>query len=190
MRPTYKFGWISDEKCSQDDQYYEYPDIYALETTPEPECLLVAPSTQHISVMLELLEVMPEPFWLLYVLVVPRGEAVDGRYQSADTVSRDEAKLFLSRFKEFFECDGRHHIWIRSASSSDLLVYDKHNVIYAYGQLLEFEAVVASRGLTKVDHIQLPFPHAHHYNEIFDEDESALLRYWEWNRTPLEEGDE
>jgi hypothetical protein len=95
-------------------------------------------------------------------------------------VSKDEAELFLRRFKDFFEHDGRHHVWIKSTLGPGLLVYDRHNVIYAYERLPEFEAVAVNRGLTKVGDIQLPFPHAHHCNAIFDEDERELLRYWAW----------
>ncbi len=86
--------------------------------------------------MLDLLEVSPEPFCILYVLTIPRSEERPGRYESAP-VSREEARQFLSRFREFFENDARHHIWIKSIDGPDLLVYDKHNVIYAYGPLRE-----------------------------------------------------
>ena len=78
---------------------------------------------------------MPEPFFVLYVLVVSRKEENEtARYQSGE-VSRAEVQAFLERFEDYLENDGRHHIWIHSPESSATLVYDNHDVIYCYGPL-------------------------------------------------------
>ncbi len=182
MGAKYKFGWITDE-----DHRYEYQDVFSIEKTPRLERLVIAPSANQVSLMLELLRVMPEPYGILYVLGVPRSEA--GRYQAEDFKPRNETEGFLNRFKEFFENDGRHHIWIASPPGPDTLVYDRHNVIYAYGQLPEFERIVLAHGLSRVEEIKFPSPHTHHYNEAFDRDEKDLLRCWPWLRSPLREND-
>jgi hypothetical protein len=140
--------------------------------------------------MIDLLRVMPEPFWILYVLTVPRGGSQDGRYQSANALLRQQAQEFLIRFDQFLENDGRHHVWVKAVSGSDLLIYDKHNVIYAYGRLAEFEAVLSDRGLTKVEAVRFPSPHTHKYNASFDQDERDVLRYWNWKQSPLQDSDE
>jgi hypothetical protein len=184
MSATYKFGWIPDK-----DRKYEYQDVFAIEKTSRLERLVIAPSANQVSLMLELLRVMPEPYGILYVLVTPRSAAQPGRYQAADFKSRNDAEVFLSRFKDFFENDGRHHIWIASPPTPDTLVYDRHNVIYAYGRLPEFERVVLNRGLSKVEDVKFPSPHTHHYNEAFDRDEEVLLRYWPWLHSPLRDND-
>jgi hypothetical protein len=184
MSATYKFGWIPDE-----DRRYEYQDVFSVEKTSRLQRLVFAPSTNQVSLMLELLRVMPEPYGILYVLVVPRSEVEAGRYQAAGFKSRIETEGFLSRFKDFFENDGRHHIWIASPPGADTLVYDRHNVIYAYGRLPEFETIARNRGLLQVEAVKFPWPHTHHYNDAFDRDGGELLRYWPWVCSPLPESD-
>ncbi|HTD24543.1 MAG TPA: hypothetical protein VK738_17930 [Terriglobales bacterium] len=185
MELTYKFGVTPD-----DGRSYEYPNVFAVEKTAGPERLVIAPAGQHVSLMLALMRMMFEPFGILYVLTVPRGGGEAGRYQVANPVAREEAEGFLGRFKEFFENDGRHHIWIASVGTSDSLVYDNHNVIYAYGELREFERVLVKRGLTKVDCVEFPSPHTHKYNRAFDRSQQEVLGYWEWKQFPLQEDDD
>jgi hypothetical protein len=184
MGATYKFGWIPDN-----ERRYEYQDVFAIEKTPRLERLVIAPTANQVSLMIELLRVMPEPYGILYVLVVPRSEAEAGRYQAANFKSRNETEDFLRRFKDFFENDGRHHIWIASPPSPDTLVYDRHNVIYAYGRLPEFETIALNRGLSKAEDVKFPSPHTHNYNAAFDRDEEDLLRHWPWVRSPLRDND-
>jgi hypothetical protein len=185
QQAAYKFGWIPDE-----EQRYEYANVFAVEKTTGPERLIMAPSAQQVSLMLDLIEKMAEPFGVLYILVVPRGKGETGRYQNAEVASRVEAKKFLSRFRDFFENDARHHIWIASMANSDMLVYDNHNVIYAYGRLPEFERILVDRGLTKTNDVKFPCPHSHKYNEIFDTEQQEVLRYWKWKHSPLRDEDD
>lgn len=133
---------------------------------------------------------MPEPLGILYVLVVPRGGSEAGRYQTENPVSKKEAEEFLKSFKEYFENDGRHDIWIASMSGSEQLVYDRHNIIYAYGPLPEYEDILLARGLRKVEFVRFPKPHTHNYHAAFDHDELNLLRRWRWKHFPLHESDE
>ncbi len=184
MEAPYKFGWIPDE-----ERIYEYPNIWAVEKTTGPERLIIAPSGQHVSLMLDLMSVMLEPFGILYVLAVPRGEGEAGRYQIPTPASGRKARRFLSRYKEFFEQVGRCNIWVASTTNSDQLVYDRHNVIYAYGQLLAFESVLLNRGLSRADSVSFPVPHIHRYNKEFDHDAREVLRYWHWKWFPLQDQD-
>ncbi len=101
----YKFGWIPAE-----ERRYEYQNVFAVEKTSRLERLVIAPSANQVSLILDLLHVMPEPYGILYVLVIPRTEAQEGRYQAVELKSRNETEGFLGRFKDFFENDGRHHI--------------------------------------------------------------------------------
>jgi hypothetical protein len=71
-----------------------------------------------------------------------------------------------------------------------MLVYDRHNVIYAYGPLDRFIAVLNSAGLTESKQVHFPSPHAHHYHPEFDADEKRILRTEEWTISPLRPGDE
>jgi hypothetical protein len=185
VEAAYKFGWIP-----KNERRYDYPDVYAFEQTSGPTRLVIAPSANQVSILIDLLQLMSEPVGILYVLAVPRGGSEAGRYQTASPVSKAQAEEFLKSFKEYFEYDGRHDIWVASMSGSDQLVYDRHNVIYAYGPLPEFETVLLARGLGKVEVVRFPSPHTHNYHAAFDQDERNLLRRWRWKRSPLRESDE
>lgn len=184
METAYKFT------LPEEEHRYEYPNIFAFEQTSGPGRLVIAPSANHVPILIDLLQLMPEPLGILYVLTVPRGGSEPGRYQSATPLSKQQAVEFLEHFREYLENDGRHHIWVASMSSADLLVYDHHDVIYAYGALTEYENVLAGRGLENVESVRFPSPHTHNYHAVFDQAERDLLRYWHWARSPLREEDE
>lgn len=169
---------------------FHYPNIWARVKTTGPDRLIMAPSNRHIDLLLALMRGMPEPFLFLYVLVVPRTGAKEGRYETPERITRGEGEAFLRRFEQFFENDGRHNLWLRSAESSDLIVYDRHNVLYAYGNLSRFEEIALGLNLKKVEEIRYPDPHAHYYNGEFDQAQTDLLNYWEWRHTPLRPGDD
>ena len=71
-----------------------------------------------------------------------------------------------------------------------MLVYDRHNVIYAYGALDKFKKILTAQALAETPKIKVPSPHVHYYNKEYDADCRALLEYWSWQRSPLREQDE
>jgi hypothetical protein len=180
----YKFGFLNPE-----DQPYHYPNVWATEQTSGPSRLMIAPRGNQVDLLLRLIEAMPESFLVLYVLVVPRGGSEAGRYESSELQTRDSVRQFLQEFKDFFENDGRHHLWIHSVSNSGTLVFDRHNLIYGYGPLNDLETILSEIGLEKSLSIQIPDPHAHHYNESLDREEHRVLAYWPWLSTPLLDAD-
>ena len=95
---------------------------------------------------------------------------------------------FFSEFQEYFESDGRHAIWLASLPASATLVYDQHNVIYAYGPLEQYEQIVRDRGFQEQT-VRFPAPHSHNYNPQYDEQEQKVLNYWDWRRSQLIVGD-
>ena len=168
---------------------YSYANAWAVEKTSGPDRLIIAPSSGHIELMTKLAGVLPEPFGILYVLLVSRRDNDPGRYQSPSPCKREEMESFLREFKEYFESDGRHHIWVASMRASATLVYDHHNVIYAYGPLVQFKKILLVEGLRE-NPISFPAPHAHNYNQQFDEQEQKVLDYWDWRKSPLTPDDE
>ena len=183
----YKFG-----NGAAKDLPSVYADVWAREPMSGTERLTIAPSTNHVGLLKDLLDALPEPMWLLSVLVVPRGEGEAGRYQSPEPLSREEVTQLLAGFKDFLERDGRQNVWIRAASGTAMLVYDRHNLIYAYGDLTGFVSILTRHGLTEVpaDSITVPDPHSHHYHAAFDSEAGRLLGSLAWNRTPLLEQDQ
>jgi hypothetical protein len=183
----YKFGSMTPE-----DHPWVYGNVWAIEDRTNTYRLVIAPAADHVKVLEHLIEVMPEPMWLLYLLVVPRGNVEAGRYQSNDPQSRQQVRDFLQEFRVFLEADGRHNLWIRSVASTAMLVYDRHSLIYAYGLTEVWKPMLQQFGMNEVApaSIEVPDPHSHHYNAAFDIEERRILGHLDWSHTPIREGDE
>jgi len=188
METPYKLGQPGEDPDSTLHSYV-YPNVWAEGKTTAGPRLVIAPANAQIDILLGLLEVMPEPMWLLYILVVPRTADEPGRYQGPDPQTRDGVRQFLKQFEVFLETDGRHHLWIACANSPAMLIYDRHNLIYAYGPLDSFKARLAEMNLEETNAISVPDPHSHHYHEHLDLDAARLMKLWSWNHTALRESD-
>lgn len=156
----HKFGMLDS---TGGDIAFHYPDLWERETTTGPERIVAAPAANHVDLLITLSRVLPEPFGILYVLLVPRTDYKPGRYQSPAPLTRGEMEGFLTDYCAFLEGDGRHHLWVASLPSQATLVYDQHNVIYAYGPLPEYETVLRQQGLHEGE-VRFPVPHSHHYH--------------------------
>lgn len=169
---------------------YEYPDLWDVQEINGPQRLIVAPSRGHVALMLDLCRELEGPFWLLYVLLLSRREEhAPGRYQSESELDHEALDRFMRDFEEFLERDGRHHLWVHSATDQATLVYDNHNVIYVYGPLDRFERVIEQHGLRRAD-VRFPVPHTHSYNPEYDADEARLVSSRPWHHSPLRPGDD
>lgn len=131
---------------------------------------------------------MKQPMYVLYVLHTPRGEGDPGRYQSPE-LSDEEVEKFLVRFSEYFEEDGRFDIWFHSPSSGATLVWDRHNLLFCYGILDDFEAELRKAGFV-LNAPAVPDPHRHHYRQERDADATAVLTYFIWHKSALRQEDE
>jgi len=168
-----------------------YPNEFSFETTSSGnQRICVTTSSGYVESLLALAATLPEPFFILYVLVVSRKEESEAaRYQSAQ-VSHSELRAFFERFEDYFENDGRHHVWIHSPESSATLVYDNHDLIYCYGPLETFSTVLQNNGLKLVAEVQRIGPHGHCYNQEFDNSEGELLKFFRWKKSPLQPQDD
>jgi hypothetical protein len=159
-------------------------------TAGDGQRICIATSESYVDLILSLTATLQEPFFILYVLIVSRkAEHQPARYQSKE-VSRAELQTFFDKFEDYFENDGRHHIWIRSSESSATLVYDNHNVIFAYGPLETFSTVLQNNGYKLAEARQKIGPHGHCYNQEFDTFENDILKYWQWKQSPLQPQDD
>lgn len=95
----------------------------------------------------------------------------------------------LDRFENYFASDGRHNLWL-AAPPAGQLVFDRHEVIYAYGPIAGIVARLKEKGFAEVDMIRVPVPHSHHFHEEQDADEHAMLAHWEWMHSELQETDD
>ena len=166
------------------------PAVFEIRTmsTGATRIVLSVPNEQ-VDLLRRLAELLPSPFYVLYILHTPRGEGETGRYQSTE-LSLHELSDLLSRYASFFSSDGRHDLWIYSPRSGRTLVWDRHNLLFAEGQSLDDvrEALV---GLGFNEGLVEPLgAHFHHYRAEFDNDAASLLNEIDWHRTPLRPEDE
>jgi len=168
---------------------HDYGNIYEVERTNNAKRLKIGVSKNQISLLLKLIDGLTPPYFILYVLVVSRLKNEYGRYQSPLLESKLEVVNFLLDFKEYLETDARHHIWIGTVNKNGSLIFDQHNVIYAYGPIKAFKQTLKKLKF-KEEEFSFPAPHCHHFhdsNDVFEED---ILNYWEWSLFPLENNDE
>ena len=172
-------------------QPHVYPVEFRHETTDaDSGRLCITCSTGQVGLLLSLSATFAEPLFALFVLALSRcDENHCARYQSPK-LTRPQVVEFLERFKDFFERDGRHRLWIHAPLSEATLVYDNHNVIYAYGPLAEFRSILQANGYHEVDHVAVLGPHGHCYHAEFDPAERAVIAAFDWSRSPLKEQDD
>jgi hypothetical protein len=175
------------------DEYapHAYGNLYFEQPMEHGRRLVIGPSEDHVDLLIELAaEFQGNPWFVLYVLLIPRqGNRAPGRYQSEPFESHAALASFLQSFRAFFEGDGRHHVWVGSAANDGLLVYDQHNVIFAYGPLDRFKAMLQARGFRDCQ-FWFPCPHAHGYMPENDAEEERLMAEVGWKQFPLQPGDE
>ena len=169
---------------------HEYGKVYAIEQMRTGEKRLrIAVSDNGSQILQALSRSVKEPFFFLYVLVIFRGGGQTGRYQSNE-LSHGELEAMFDRYGEFWESDGRHSVWLRSQADDATLVYDRHNLIYAYGPVDRFELILETLGYTEVPKVSLSFEHQHCYYAEFDHLEQELTTTFGEGRSDLHPGDE
>lgn len=128
------------------------------------------------------------PFHLLYVLHTPRGEAHPGRYQSP-LLDKPSVIAWLRTFAGFFAADARFDLWLHDPAISATLVWDRHNLLYAYGPIERFANCLSERAFSEGE-LSIPSPHEHHYRAEFDAEARSLMASQAWSMSPLRPEDE
>jgi len=168
---------------------FSYENVYERAWASNVEPLVVGPAEPRTALVERLAACLPEPFRLLYVLVVPRGgDAAAARYETPHELTRDAVSAFLQEFADFLECDGRHHLWVTSPEAGNI-VFDRHNVIYAYGPVDCFVQSLVTQGF-RPGTVTLPTPHWHAYHAEYDQMQRRLLARWTWGQSPLRPNDD
>ena len=167
---------------------HRHASLYQREQTTGPARLHMSVDGGAVALLERLVGTMDPPFGVLYVLVTPRSDDPPGRYQNERPWDRGELAAFLDRFGAALEGDARHSLWIMSlATQGSQVIYDNHDLLYAYGDLDAFERVAREHGL-EPGAPSIPVPHRHCYNHEFDADAEAILADYAWVRYPLVEG--
>jgi len=167
---------------------FEYGNVFAREDVGGRARLRVGLDGAQVTVVAALANGLRGPFQLLYVLHTTRTGAALGRYESPE-LTVDAVQAFLDQFGRFIAEDSRHDLWLRSHDDDATIVLDRHNLIYAYGPVQAFEAVLKSVGVREGDSPAVPDPHMHHYHQDWDKTEQEIVRYFDWHMTPLRPAD-
>lgn len=166
-----------------------HPATFKTETTSDGGKRLVAGVAGSDPVIFErLAESMAPPYFLLYLLHTPRGEGLAGRYQSPP-LGVKELRAFLERYSAFLAGDARFDIWLHSPGDNATVVWERHNLVYAYGPIERFASALHKLGF-EPGAPTIAFPHLHHYREEFDADAADVLKRFEWRYSPLQPEDE
>jgi hypothetical protein len=179
---AYKFGSLQGNEWVK----HVYGSLFRHERYPKWSRVTIAPDEKQIPLMLEIAERWAGPYGILYVLKLSRLGHEAARYQAPEPCTFADLELFAYTFQEYFEGDGRHHVWFADVPSGCQLVYDNHNLIYSYGRDDDVISLLKSRGFTEGDP-RIPCPHAHGYNSEFDSAEDEIMKYFEWIEFPLQE---
>ncbi len=182
-----KFGTLDSQG---EAVVHDYGNLYFRQPCGDGERLVIGPKSSQVKLLDELAATFAtQRYSILYVLLLAHAGRTPGRYQSPLIGSHEDLQLFIWTFQTFFEGDGRHHLWIASPDSSDLLVYDQHDVIFAYGDLDAFETVLKSHQYQDKE-FWFPSPHTHGYDPANAQAEDELLSFFEWQYFDLQPGDE
>ncbi|CAI6087329.1 hypothetical protein COHCIP112018_05453 [Cohnella sp. JJ-181] len=185
-----KIGFFEKENKDEFEQFNKFANsnVYHIENSKSFSRIMIW-STNVIDTLLNLVNAMEEPYFVLYILHVSRTGQEMARYQSHE-INRLEIENFFIEFGNFIENDGRHDIWVYSPHMNATVVYDKDNLIYLYGDMEYFENLL--NGLQFSDHnepLYLPTSHSHFYNAEYDQQEIDILHHFEWHQSPLRDED-
>ncbi len=169
---------------------HDYGNVYFRQPCGDAQRLVIGVSRTNVKMLDALSKQFSTPnYFILYVLLISHAGYKPGRYSSPRITKHEDLQMFIWTFQEFFEGDGRHHIWIGSPDGCDLLVYDQHDVIFAYGNLDAFELVLKDHGFAESE-FWFPVPHSHSFDPANAATEDDLMGYFEWTYSELEEQDE
>lgn len=181
-RLMFKMGCIVAGEWAE----HSHPPVFSIQSSGT-KLVSTAPGGDPL-IFERLAACLAPPCFLLYILHTPRGEGEPGRYQSGE-LSRTEVADFLEQFSQFLKQDSRFDLWLHSPEDAATVVWDRHNLIHAYGPVETFAGVLRSLGFEKGEP-EVPAPHEHHYHRALDVDAGAILASLDWNRTPLQPEDE
>jgi hypothetical protein len=176
----YKFGTFEGIGSEE----YRYGNTFAHEVDRDWSRLTIGANDKQIPLMLDIARLWEGPYLILYVLVVSRLGRGYGRYQSPQPCSFDDLELFAYTFQEYFEEDGRHHLWFLDVPTDRRVIYDNHDLIYSYGSDSEVIAMLKARGFVEA-RTQIPAPHEHRFNSEHDKNEDEIMEYLRWLKFPL-----
>ena len=167
-----------------------YENIYDVITYNNgTKCLRITSSESLSDLMVKLGALVRGNWYVLYTLLASHAGNRPGRYQGIEIQNYNSVLALFEKYKCYFDGDGRHNIWLGSTANNDLLVYDKHNIIYAYGPVEVFVGRIRSYGYCE-GVIKIPTLHTHHYHSGNVKHEMGIMNEWNWKWCDLAESDD
>jgi hypothetical protein len=175
------------ELNSVDD--FRYGNLFVGESGNGWSRLRIGPNGNHVHLLDRMSEKWSTPeYYLLYVSLVSHTGKNPGRYQSP-ILSKDDLDVFLYTYKDILEGYGGQHLWIGHPLNNDLLIYDHHNIIFAYGNIAGYREVLAAEDF-KEGEFSIPCPHSHSFNPLLTQYEEKLFAHFDWVFSELQDGDD
>lgn len=190
MLPNYYWGmrFVKFSSGPEAEDPHLWGDVYVrVAMNDGNERLDIGVSEGQIALVQLLAAELEPPYDILYVLIVPRKGQNEGRYALASPLERQSLSAFFDRYGVVFDQDGRHALWVQSASGQ--LVFTPHDIVYAYGPVQAFQALLLRRDFVEKP-FDIPVPHAHHYHRQFDPVVRDLLSHYSWIHYPLQDIDD
>jgi hypothetical protein len=167
---------------------FDYGNVFDIEDAGGRARLVIGFDQAQDACVRELSRGLRGPFQVLYVLHTSRADSDLGRYESPELTS-EQVDEFIVRFGRFLAEDARHDFWLRSHDDDATIVLDRHNVIYAYGPLAQYEEALLKIGARRGAVPPVPDTHMHYYHAEWDEAEREVLKSLRWVRKPLRDSD-
>lgn len=166
-----------------DDVPVPWPEAFELVGTGGVARFAISTSKDPLPLMLEFVQCLEEPYYLLFELHYPRGSVTPGRYASP-RLSLEVCGMFLESFGELFRSDGFHELWVVSESPYAQVILDSHGILYAYGPVPALQAVLARHQFNEGP-VVVPSPHMHPFHADLTPDVERLMGVCDWIRSDL-----
>ncbi|MGC5703358.1 hypothetical protein J4P02_24475 [Pseudomonas sp. NFXW11] len=167
---------------------HSYPPVFQIADFNDGQRVVAGVPGSDPEVLLGLARCLSEPLLVLFVLHTSRENLAVGRYLSPE-LSFAELKDFIEEFQPLLSGDSRFDIWVYSPEDQATVVWDRHNLIYAYGPLDAYARALRALGFSHGE-AQLPVPHMHYYHPQLDELCRQLVGRFQWRHSPLRPEDE
>jgi hypothetical protein len=168
---------------------FQYGNIFAVDSGDGWSRLRIGSSGNYIRLLDRLSRKWSTPeYYLLYISLVSHTGKNPGRYQSP-ILSKDDLDVFLYTHQTLLEGYGGQHLWIGHPKNRELLIYDQHNIVFAYGDIAGYKDVLIAEGFRE-GQFSIPCPHSHSYDPFLTQYEDKLFDYFDWVYGELREGDD
>lgn len=142
--------------------------------------LKIAPSSDCISLIRDLMKETTPPYWILYYLKESRRAYTPGRYLIPQPITQEELFSFMDKFSEFLEEDSRHEIWFGSVGDDSRIVFNQYKHLNASGTLESFKEILKKRAFEKKKKLSSADTPSITVRGDLDYQEEAVMKEYSW----------